>query len=89
MGRAHFWLRLFLSPASFTGIAPHVTTLLTIIMLAMGVTLSVADFQRVFTRPAPVIAGTLHTAMPLAAWVIAKALRMPPDPTAEKPVGSV
>ena len=37
----------YFSPASFTGVAPHVTTLLTIIMLAMGVTLSVADFQRV------------------------------------------
>lgn len=30
----------YFSPASFSGIAPHVTTLLTIIMLAMGVTLS-------------------------------------------------
>ncbi|PRY03305.1 sodium bile acid symporter family protein [Paraburkholderia sp. BL25I1N1] len=51
----------YFSPASFAGVAPHVTTLLTIIMLAMGVTLSVADFQRVFTRPAPVIAGiVLH-----------------------------
>ncbi|WP_250455013.1 bile acid:sodium symporter family protein [Caballeronia sp. ATUFL_M2_KS44] len=74
----------YFSPASVTGIAPHVTTLLTIIMLSMGVTLSIDDFRRVFTRPAPVIAGIVlhYLVMPLAAWVIAKALRMPPDLTA-------
>jgi BASS family bile acid:Na+ symporter len=74
----------YFSPATFAGIAPHVTTLLTIIMFAMGVTLSFADFRRVFTRPAPVIAGIgLHyLVMPLAAWAIAKLLRMPPDLTA-------
>jgi bile acid:Na+ symporter, BASS family len=72
------------APASVTGIAPHVTTLLTIIMLSMGVTLSIDDFRRVFTRPAPVVAGIVlhYLVMPLAAWVIAKALRMPPDLTA-------
>jgi BASS family bile acid:Na+ symporter len=72
------------SPGSVASIGPHVTTLLTIIMLAMGVTLSVGDFRRVFTRPAPVIAGIVlhYLVMPLAAWVIAKALRMPPDLTA-------
>jgi len=74
----------YLSPSSVTGIAPHVTTLLTIIMLSMGVTLSIDDFRRVFTRPAPVIAGIVlhYLVMPLAAWVIAKLLRMPPDLTA-------
>ncbi|WP_250516794.1 bile acid:sodium symporter family protein [Caballeronia sp. INDeC2] len=72
------------APSSVTGIAPHVTTLLTIIMLSMGVTLSIDDFRRVFTRPAPVIAGIVlhYLVMPLAAWAIAKALRMPPDLTA-------
>ena len=77
-------LAAYFSPASVAGIAPHVTTLLTIIMLAMGVTLSVADFQRVFTRPAPVIAGIVlhYLVMPLAAWVIARVLHMPPDLTA-------
>ncbi|MGF6723702.1 BASS family bile acid:Na+ symporter [Paraburkholderia sp. GAS41] len=77
-------LTAYFSPASFSPIAPHVTTLLTIIMLAMGVTLSVADFKRVFTRPAPVVAGIVlhYLVMPLAAWGIAKALRMPPDLTA-------
>ncbi|RKP46572.1 ketopantoate/pantoate/pantothenate transporter PanS [Pararobbsia silviterrae] len=68
-------------PATFGPIAPHVTTLLALVMLSMGVTLSLDDFKRVITRPAPVIAGIgLHyLVMPLAAWVIAHALRMPPD----------
>jgi bile acid:Na+ symporter, BASS family len=71
----------YLSPASFSGIAPHVTILLALVMLTMGVTLSFEDFKRVFTRPAPVIAGIgLHyLVMPFAAWAIAHALRMPPD----------
>jgi bile acid:Na+ symporter, BASS family len=72
------------APSAVTGIAPHVTSLLTLIMLSMGVTLSIDDFRRVFTRPAPVVAGIVlhYLVMPLAAWVIAKALHMPPDLTA-------
>jgi BASS family bile acid:Na+ symporter len=71
----------YLTPSSFSGIAPHVTVLLALVMLTMGVTLSFEDFKRVFTRPAPVIAGIgLHyLVMPLAAWAIAHALHMPPD----------
>jgi BASS family bile acid:Na+ symporter len=74
----------YFSPASVAPIGPHVTSLLMIVMLAMGVTLSFADFRRVFTRPAPVLAGiALHYfVMPLAAWAIAKLLHMPPDLTA-------
>lgn len=74
----------YFSPTSVAGISPYVTILLTIIMLAMGVTLSLSDFRRVFTRPAPVIAGIVlhYLVMPLAAWAIAKVLRMPPDLTA-------
>jgi BASS family bile acid:Na+ symporter len=77
-------LAAYFSPETFTPVTPHVTALLTIIMFAMGVTLSFADFRRVFTRPAPVIAGVgLHyLVMPLAAWAIAKLLRVPPDLTA-------
>ncbi|MFC4276328.1 ketopantoate/pantoate/pantothenate transporter PanS [Achromobacter aloeverae] len=76
-------LLAYFSPSSVVGIAPYVTTLLTIIMLAMGVTLSLGDFKRVFTRPAPVVAGIVlhYLVMPLAAWLIAKLLRMPPDLT--------
>ncbi|WP_129562479.1 ketopantoate/pantoate/pantothenate transporter PanS [Paraburkholderia dokdonensis] len=74
----------YFNPGVVAPVTPHVTTLLTIIMLSMGVTLSFADFQRVFTRPAPVLAGIVlhYLVMPLAAWVIAHALHMPPDLTA-------
>ncbi|ALK29865.1 ketopantoate/pantoate/pantothenate transporter PanS [Burkholderia plantarii] len=77
-------LAAYFSPATFSPVAPHVTALLTLIMLSMGVTLSIADFRRVFTRPAPVLAGIVlhYLVMPLAAWALAKLLRMPPDLTA-------
>lgn len=77
-------LLAYFDPGLVAPIAPHVTTLLMIIMLSMGVTLSFADFQRVFTRPAPVAAGIFlhYLVMPLAAWAIARVLRMPPDLTA-------
>ena len=71
----------YLSPASFKPIAPFVALLLALIMFAMGVSLRVADFRRVVVRPGPVIAGLgLHyLIMPLAAFLIAKALAMPPE----------
>ncbi|MBB3213628.1 BASS family bile acid:Na+ symporter [Herbaspirillum sp. Sphag1AN] len=74
----------YFSPATFTPIGPHVTGLLTLIMLSMGVTLTLEDFKRIVKRPAPVAAGIVlhYLVMPLAAWVIAKLLRMPPDLTA-------
>ena len=74
----------YFSPATFTPIGPHVTLLLTLIMLTMGVTLTLDDFKRIVKRPAPVAAGIIlhYLVMPLAAWVIAKLLRMPPDLTA-------
>ncbi|WP_246797266.1 ketopantoate/pantoate/pantothenate transporter PanS [Burkholderia perseverans] len=77
-------LAAYFSPATFSPVAPHVTALLTLIMLSMGVTLSIGDFRRVFTRPAPVLAGIVlhYLVMPLAAWALAKLLRMPPDLTA-------
>lgn len=74
----------FYSPGSFSGITPHVTALLTVVMFAMGVTLTFDDFKRVFTRPAPIVAGVVlhYLVMPLAAWIIARVLHMPPDLTA-------
>jgi bile acid:Na+ symporter, BASS family len=69
------------APATFLPVVPWVTGLLALIMFAMGVTLRLADFRRVLTRPAPVVAGLgLHyLIMPLAAWGISKALHMPPE----------
>ncbi|RWR03127.1 bile acid:sodium symporter [[Pantoea] beijingensis] len=71
----------YYSPGTFVGIGPWVTYLLMLIMFGMGVTLNIADFKRVLTRPAPVIAGTFlhYLVMPLAAWGLAKLFHMPPD----------
>lgn len=69
------------APPLFKPILPHVTLLLGIVMFAMGITLTPADFRRVARRPAPVAAGIgLHyLIMPLAAWGLAKAFGMPPQ----------
>ena len=53
----------YFSPASFSGISPHVTTLLTIIMLAMGVAYRFLPAR----APAPVVntnAGSLEDVAP-------------------------
>lgn len=71
----------YYTPGSFTPIGAWVSTLLMLIMFAMGVTLRFADFKRVLSRPAPVAAATFlhYLVMPLAAWVLAWFFRMPPD----------
>ena len=71
----------YFAPSVFLPLGGWVTDLLALIMFAMGVTLRFADFRRVLTRPAPVLAGLgLHyLIMPLAAWLIAKLLHMPPE----------
>ncbi len=69
------WPALFLPLSGWTG------WLLALVMFGMGATLAPADFRRVLQRPAPVLAGlALHYGiMPLGAWLIARALSMPPD----------
>lgn len=59
----------YASPDTFTGISPPISTLLMLIVFAMGVTLHSRDLKRVLTRPAQVAAGIcLHNlVMPLAA----------------------
>lgn len=71
----------FLVPPTFKPILPWVTLLLGIIMFAMGVTLTPADFRRVAREPAPVAAGLVlhYIIMPLAAFLIAKILDLPPQ----------
>lgn len=50
-----------------------------LIMLGMGMTLTFADFTRVASRPAAVVAGFVSqfTLMPLAGWGVARALDLP------------
>jgi BASS family bile acid:Na+ symporter len=73
----------FFQPASLVGLLPYIAWLLMLVMFGMGVTLSIADFRRVLTRPAPVLAGLVlhYLVMPAAAWIVAKVLHMPPELT--------
>lgn len=59
----------------------YTTLLLGIIMFGMGLTLTGSDFARVFRRPAGVALGVAgqFTIMPLVAFVLALALRLPPE----------
>lgn len=74
----------FFSPSRFTPVLAHTGLMLGLIMFTMGLTLSLDDFKRVLTRPAPVVAGIgLHyLVMPFTAWALARAFAMPPDLTA-------
>ncbi len=73
----------FLLPDAFRPLLPYVTSLLTVVMFGLGITLTIGDFRRVITRPAPVIAGVLihYLVMPLAAFVIARSMHMQPELT--------
>lgn len=64
--------------------APHnnlIVPFLSLIMLGMGVTLSADSFLAVLKRPQVVFLGTLmqYTIMPLAAWIVCMALKLPAD----------
>lgn len=74
----------YFEPATFRTILPWVSWLLMLVMFGMGATLTFADFRRVLLRPAPVLAGIgLHyLVMPLAAFLLARLLTMPPELTA-------
>lgn len=71
----------FMTPGTFRSWAPHVPTLLTVIMFGMGLTLSPRDFTLVLSRPIPVVLGVAaqYGIMPLLGWVVAKALGLPPE----------
>ncbi len=74
----------YFAPSTFRTILPWVSWLLMLVMFGMGATLTFADFRRVLLRPAPVLAGIgLHyLVMPLAAFLLARLLAMPPELTA-------
>ena len=68
-------------PSTFLFLLPHIRIVLGVIMFGMGMTLSLADFERVLTRPAAVGAGVgaQFVAMPLLAFGIAALLHLPPE----------
>jgi len=63
----------FLQPALFVDLKSQIVPLLTIIMLAMGLTLSPADFKKVLKNTKAVGVGVLlqFLVMPIAAFIIA------------------
>jgi BASS family bile acid:Na+ symporter len=63
----------FLQPALFVGLKSQIVPLLTIIMLAMGLTLSPADFKKVLKNTKAIGVGVLlqFMVMPIAAFIIA------------------
>lgn len=70
-----------LAPVSFKWAAPQITYLLGIVMFGMGMTLRMADFKLVFSRPKEVLIGCIaqFTIMPGLAWLLAKGFGLPPE----------
>ncbi|MCP8900622.1 bile acid:sodium symporter family protein [Gilvimarinus xylanilyticus] len=66
----------YLFPATFTPMAPGIAWLLALVMFAMGLTLSAADFARVVRTPRPILLGLAlqFTVMPLAALAVSRFL---------------
>jgi BASS family bile acid:Na+ symporter len=71
----------YLQPELFAPFSAAIVPLLTVIMFAMGLTLTPDDFKRVALRPRAVGLGVLlqFTIMPLAALAIGTALALPPE----------
>ncbi|WP_049722727.1 bile acid:sodium symporter family protein [Gilvimarinus polysaccharolyticus] len=66
----------FYLPGAFTPLAATITWLLALVMFAMGLTLSQADFYRVAREPKPILLGLAlqFTLMPLAALAVSRVL---------------
>ena len=71
----------YLWPAPFAAARPAIVPLLGLVMFGMGMTLKTADFTRVMRRPGLLSLGLAlqYGIMPLAAWAIALALKLPPE----------
>lgn len=71
----------FFLPDTFKLFAPHIVTLLAIIMFGMGLTISPADFREVARRPLEVLVGVLaqFIIMPLLAVALTMILPMPAE----------
>lgn len=69
------------APGFFAPYRGAIVPLLTIIMFAMGLTLTPGDFRRVLTRPRVVGLGVAlqYTVMPLAAFVIGHVMALPTE----------
>lgn len=83
---AYFQPQLFISlgDTGLMSLGDIIFYLLALIMFFMGLTLTPVDFIRVFTQPHKVLIGTFiqFLIMPLAAFIISKALLLSPELTA-------
>lgn len=71
----------FFVPQAVTPLAPSVTWLLGGVMFFMGVTLTLPDFAQIAKKPWIVVVGVVaqFLFMPLAGWLIAVLLGLPPE----------
>lgn len=71
----------YLTPSTFTPLAPSVPYLLGLIMFCMGLTLTPPDLASVAKRPWAVVLGIVahYVIMPGAGWAIAHALQLEPE----------
>ena len=71
----------FIFPTQLATLSGWVPYLLGIVMLGMGLTIDPKDFKIVFQSPKCVIIGVIlqYTIMPLAAFLIAKLFKLPPE----------
>ncbi|MFZ4453755.1 bile acid:sodium symporter family protein [Salibacterium aidingense] len=71
----------YAAPSAFVWLGAYVTILLGIVMFGMGMTMKLRDFRVVAQQPAPVFIGLLaqFLIMPLAAFVIATIMGLPPE----------
>ena len=71
----------FLIPETFAWVKGDVSsTILGIIMLTMGLTLTTEDFRELFRRPLDIFIGACaqYTLMPLIAWTLTQAFQLNP-----------
>ncbi|MFY0518069.1 bile acid:sodium symporter family protein [Lysinibacillus sp. UGB7] len=80
------WVLLFAAfsffvPSGFSWIAAYITILLGIVMFGMGLTITVADFKEVLTRPKDVAVGIVgqFLIMPSLAFLLVKIFNLPPE----------
>lgn len=74
----------YLHPAPWAAQKAYIVPLLGLVMFGMGLTLTGADFRRVFQRPALILLGMAAQfgVMPLLAFVLSRWLGLPPELTA-------
>ncbi len=74
-----FAVLAYLTPAQSGLLSPGVPFYIGTVMLAMGLTMGVADFRMVLSRPTTVILGVClrYLLMPLVALLVTKLLRLP------------